>query len=361
MADQKARPLAPHVQAAIAAGRGGGVQGKMGGVGGNPGAGRGVAAHIPHTDGRVGMAQRKEAPHVRDMSKQALESGRVGQSKVAPHEVGKQRKEAPHVQKMLGSVSAAGRPESGRVGQPKVARHEVGNQRKEAPHVQKMLGSVSAAGRLESGRVGQPKVARHEVGNQRKEAPHVQKMLGSVSAAGRLGQAKAVLTDQPGRRAVQRKEREAKMVWQVTHLVEAQEESLFGGKNWQANELPADIGQLTGGQKILVDDEDVFMSRRGANQEISERRKADANQELKNKWVGVRQVGGEEVGKDVYIREETIQYTQIEPRQIKPIDVEVTDDPAESLFDNLQEIQEAWIKAGKKRRRSIKRWDLKKP
>jgi len=272
MADPKARPLAPHVQAAIAAGRG---------------AARGESVR--------GVTQRKEAPHVRDMSKQALEPGRVAQ--------------------------------------PKVARHEAVQQRQPAPHVQKMLGSVPAAGQI-----GQAKAAPAGQPWKREKAAHVREVPSRV----------------PSPAAVQRKVREAKVVWQVTHLVEAQNESLFG-KRWDANELPADIGQVTHGQTIHVDDEDVFMSRRGANQEISGRREADAAQELKNKWLGVRQVGLREFksSDNVYIRQETIRYTTEEHREVKPVDVHVTEEPTEELFQNLQGIKKAWIDAGRKRRRSV--------
>ena len=156
--------------------------------------------------------------------------------------------------------------------------------------------------------------------------------------------------------AVQRKPRLAQVVWAVTHLVKVQDESLFGvGDNWQAGEVPD--GELTGGQQLMVDDEDVFMSRRGANQEIAERRKADSTQELKHKWVRVLEVVGKnQIPKNgVYIRAETIELKKEEEKKAEPkkILVDVKEGTAENLFAKLGVVNEAWTTASLKRRRSI--------
>lgn len=152
------------------------------------------------------------------------------------------------------------------------------------------------------------------------------------------------------RLAIQRKPRQARVEWMVTHLVWERKGSLFGD-NWEESEVPG--GELTHGQEVVVDDEDVFMSRRGANQEQEKRRKEDMSGESTNKWLGVRKVGNAPVKEGIYIRAETIKFTEKQ----KSIRIDVAVDPSPQadviLFSNLDKINDAWKKSARNRRRSI--------
>lgn len=146
--------------------------------------------------------------------------------------------------------------------------------------------------------------------------------------------------------ALQLKPREAKVEWQVTHLVERQNDSLFGGPDWRVNE----VGEVSKDQALVVDDEDIFMSRRGRNQEDEARRKEDAGQELVHKWLGVLDVEGTPPGPGVYIRAETIAMT---PEARRPIIALAEEGVAEQLFANMEQLNIAWRNAERRRRRSI--------
>jgi hypothetical protein len=158
----------------------------------------------------------------------------------------------------------------------------------------------------------------------------------------------------------QMKRRDAIVTWGVTHLVKAQGDSLFGAEEkdgWKAGELPVEEGELTQGKPIVVDDEIVFMSRRGSNQEDEEKRKKDHKQELNQKWNLVYEVDETDYeDQDVYIRSETIRYTKDEPKERKDIGiVEMPEEnvPEQLLTERLLQIQAAWAQVALKRRRSI--------
>jgi hypothetical protein len=159
---------------------------------------------------------------------------------------------------------------------------------------------------------------------------------------------------------LQRKPREAMVDWQVTHLVRDQGDSLFGDDSedgWRAGELPVEEGELTRGQRILVDDEVIFMSRRGSNQENRERRLGDSTKELKHKWYLVLGVEARDYSTEgVYIRSETIRLAE-EPRgEQSPVDVvEIPEARAlgPQVSGRLTEIRDAWTHAALKRRRSV--------
>jgi hypothetical protein len=169
------------------------------------------------------------------------------------------------------------------------------------------------------------------------------------------------------RKVVQRVKREAQVTWAITHLVQERNygegESLFGkDDDWQAAEVPPrDLGQLSFGQRIRVDDEAVFMSRRGANQENSVRREEDRGiDELRHKWLRVLavEVDGDfqPVGENVYVRAETIKLIGVEKPGAKKIDLlEHGPEDQGKVSGKLREFGAAWQIAAAKRRRSIGR------
>lgn len=159
---------------------------------------------------------------------------------------------------------------------------------------------------------------------------------------------------------VQMKAREAVVDWLVTHLVGDQNGSLFGGdteQGWQEGELPVEEGELARGQKIVVDDEQIFLSRRGSNQENPEKRQAEMTKELKHKWYLVLAVGDVNYeGKNVYIRSETMKFLKAEPREQRPMQtVEIPEVVVlgDGISKRLTEIKEAWQASALKRRRSF--------
>lgn len=166
---------------------------------------------------------------------------------------------------------------------------------------------------------------------------------------------------------IQRVQREAKVTWAITHLVREQDygegESLFGkDHDWRAGEVsPGDLGQLSHDQLIIVDDEAVFMSRRGANQEDPSRREHDARtDELKHKWLKVLavSVGNRFVAapRDAYVRAETVQLIGVEKPAPKKIGLSRHGEKdKEDVSADLAGINEAWRRAAAKRRRSIGR------
>jgi hypothetical protein len=173
-------------------------------------------------------------------------------------------------------------------------------------------------------------------------------------------------TDPP----VQRVRREAKVTWAITHLVREQHDgpgpSLFGkGEDWRSGEVsPDELGQLSHDQMILVDDEAVFMSRRGGNQEDPSRRRQDAQtDELKHKWFKVLAVEADgrwvQAPKDAYVRAETVQLIGVKKPDLKKIGLVNHGPEAEkAVSTDLRGIHEAWQRAAEKRRRSIGRVNM---
>lgn len=156
--------------------------------------------------------------------------------------------------------------------------------------------------------------------------------------------------------------RDARVTWAVTHLVRVQDygegESLFGtGNDWQSGEVSPELGQLSYDQAIIVDDEEVFMSRRGANQEDASRRQQDeGGGELKHKWYKVLAVvsDGElkEVPDDTYVRAETLKLGDVEMPPRKTIEI-AEQNNVDTVSTELEGFYQAWMKAGRRRRRSI--------
>lgn len=161
---------------------------------------------------------------------------------------------------------------------------------------------------------------------------------------------------------VQMKPRAARVTWAITHLVRVtnngQGQSLYGeGGDWESGEIaPEEGGQLSHDQPILVDDEAVFMSRRGPNQEDPERRGRDADaDELKYEWLKVLELGSDgeakAVPEDTYVRAETIRLVDAPRRTITL--TEHRPDQESDVSEELGTFHEAWQTAASNRRRSV--------
>ncbi|MGZ5056486.1 MAG: eCIS core domain-containing protein [Methylobacter sp.] len=165
---------------------------------------------------------------------------------------------------------------------------------------------------------------------------------------------------------VQRVVRDAQVSWAITHLVQVRGESLFGeGGDWQSREItPDEGGQLSQGQLVVVDDEAMFMSRRGPNQENPERRQADKEADaLKYKWLKVLAVKVEdgliEAPENTYVRAETIKLIGVEKPLPKDIGLQEHGPEDVGLVSgNLSGFHLAWQQAAAKRRRSIGRVNM---
>jgi hypothetical protein len=157
--------------------------------------------------------------------------------------------------------------------------------------------------------------------------------------------------------------RDARVQWAITHLVMAKDDSLFGDRDdWQSREVPAqDFGELSQGQKLIVDDEAVFMSRRGANQENPFRRQHDKDtDELKHKWLKVIAIGLPggflQAPDDTYVRAETVQVLGQEKPPARRIALRSHGETeVDAVSEGIGAIHRAWQAAASKRRRSTAR------
>jgi hypothetical protein len=160
-----------------------------------------------------------------------------------------------------------------------------------------------------------------------------------------------------GSQMVQKRVRPATVVWDITHEVFPNEEtsehySLFGDDD---DPFKNEGIELYKGDKVLVDDEKIFQSRRGANQERQDRRKSDKEGHLTNKWLKLEGVARtpEQTFKG-YVREETRKIVK-EPEPPRKIGIgKVGVEEAQHAGDN---IHSAWDELSHKRRRSIGAWE----
>ena len=164
---------------------------------------------------------------------------------------------------------------------------------------------------------------------------------------------------------IQMTKKGASVTWGVTHVVEIVDDSLFGGENPLDNELPPSLGgQLMKGDKLVIDDAPVLISRRGANQEKVDKRTEDAKGNTVSKWVRVLKIipikGIERdlSDKKMYVRKETI---SIEEKSDKKPFVKnnillenIKDWEGEGIPEKLREISEKWKNRGKLRRTKSK-------
>ncbi|MYM67082.1 hypothetical protein GTP45_09600 [Pseudoduganella sp. FT55W] len=166
-----------------------------------------------------------------------------------------------------------------------------------------------------SPRVLQQQALGHAVGNSPRMAAQRHKM-NTLLAGAVNSQANSVIRSTPaptGNRAAgesspvaQLRPARARVTWDTTHVVKEINGSLFGNGDYTANEV-APWGELRLGDVVIVDDEDLFMSRRGANQEDPRRRDADRVKPPATEWIRVLRMQGVDVPTlKLFVRRETI-------------------------------------------------------
>ena len=105
--------------------------------------------------------------------------------------------------------------------------------------------------------------------------------------------------------AIQRKPQDVQIVWEITHVVKEQDESLIGSRDFEEGEI-GPKGELTAGQVITIDDEDIFVSRRGPNQEDPTVREHDIGRDPNKEWFRVLALDSDNVYADnLYVRNGT--------------------------------------------------------
>jgi hypothetical protein len=163
-----------------------------------------------------------------------------------------------------------------------------------------------------------------------------------------------------GRSPVQRKERTAEVAWAITHVVYEKGGSLYGNDSWEENEGE----ELINGTELVVDDELVMLSRRGANQEEPEKRELDKKWSKWQKWVQVKQVNKEEINTqrgEPYVREETIKYINEEGirarKNVSATRVNSFFKSSGEAIEGLEELKEAWGKRERRRKMSTDPWN----
>jgi hypothetical protein len=117
---------------------------------------------------------------------------------------------------------------------------------------------------------------------------------------------------------IQRVKKNAAVTWGVTHLVQPAGDSLFGEGDGLTNELSPDKGgQLKQGDKLVIDDTPVIISRRGSNQENTRKREKDEEGEKVYEWVQVLAIIHNDrlptsfAPNTMYVRKETINIQEL--------------------------------------------------
>lgn len=169
-------------------------------------------------------------------------------------------------------------------------------------------------------------------------------------ADGRFGSGHPTRHVTAGPAVTQLMPRDATVTWDVTHAVRPEDESLFGSED---DAFKNEVAELRQGQRIRIDDEDIFRSRRGANQESAEKRQQDKAGHLVNNWYRLLEVAGESHTSGGYVREETIILDRVKGKHLR-FDAR----PAEKqeAMDASGHIHEAWTKARLNRRLSKDAW-----
>ncbi len=155
-----------------------------------------------------------------------------------------------------------------------------------------------------------------------------------------------------GSQMIQRQDRNATVVWGITHeVIPDAKGSLFGE---DSNPFENEGIELHKDDKIVIDDEIIFQSRRGANQEIETRRNGDREGHLTNKWLNLKEVNGNKLSGKGYVREETIKIIKDEEKKHHEITISsVETDTAKKAADS---IYSAWGESRQKRRMSLGAW-----
>jgi len=155
-----------------------------------------------------------------------------------------------------------------------------------------------------------------------------------------------------GSRMIQRQDRNATVVWGITHeVIPDAKGSLFGE---DSNPFKNEGIELHKDDKIVIDDEIIFQSRRGANQEIATRRDGDREGHLTNKWLSLKKVNGENLSGKGYVREETIKIIKDEEKKYHEITISSVE--TDTAKEAANSIYSAWDESRKKRRMSLGAW-----
>ena len=142
------------------------------------------------------------------------------------------------------------------------------------------------------------------------------------------------------------------MVWNVTHEVFPDESSSLMGRD--ENPFANEGIELNKNDRVFADDEDIFQSRRGANQENHERRAKDKLGHLTNKWLRLKAVFNKKVTGHGYVRAETIALAKGEEERNDILADIVNEKTAKATGDV---IYAAWVRLRKKRRMSKGAWE----
>jgi hypothetical protein len=143
----------------------------------------------------------------------------------------------------------------------------------------------------------------------------------------------------------------AKVVWGRTHIVKEIEGSIFGDDDYSEGET-GPLGELTAGQEIIIEDDDIFISRRGANQEKEEIREEHRETKPSIPWVRVLEIDKVDVSSaNVYVRAETVQIItgkvkKNSSEEFKKVKVTELDGWDRSMDLALHKMETEWILLG---------------
>jgi hypothetical protein len=171
---------------------------------------------------------------------------------------------------------------------------------------------------------------------------------------------------------IQRAVKNAEVTWGITHIVKLEENSLFGNEDGLSNELnPSKGGQLKKGDILVIDDAPVLISRRGSNQENTQKRKEDKKGEKIYEWVQVLKIIHKQgpptifSPNEMYVRKETIQIQEkLAQKDTTKNEIElanIEDWEAEGMPREIAKIALLWGNKGRhERRRSLGVIDINK-
>lgn len=113
------------------------------------------------------------------------------------------------------------------------------------------------------------------------------------------------------RQTIQRAPELAKVIWGRTHVVRKTDGSLFGAGDFQEGEI-GPLGELVGGEIILIDNAKTFRSRRGSHQEEAEKRGMQRGTDPTIIWFHVLELKNVDVASEkLYVRSETIRVESV--------------------------------------------------
>ena len=133
------------------------------------------------------------------------------------------------------------------------------------------------------------------------------------------------------------------IAWSVTHLVRKTNNSIFGDGDFRQNEIGRD-GELSAGQTLVIDNEKIFVSRRGPNQESPQNRSRDKSRPPSVKWYKVLSVNGRDVADlDLYVREGVFieQKTKVIDEKSKKIEAKKLEENEHSK--SLRSVSVYWV------------------